>query len=525
MKKIILSLTALLCVAGLQAQTSYEAINLVGSDLNGTARFVGMGGAMSALGADVSTISSNPAGIGLYRSCDMMTSFGAAGNTVSTKFGNISNRNLSTNGSYDNIGLVIANKHSNEGTLRFWNFGFNYHKAKDFNQKMSMGGDLGGLSISGQMASQVFDNQNIGDAFFDQSDVNYGFTNHNYYGDGRFGWLSLMGADSRMIDASAFNDGYYYPSESCTFTGEQSGHIGQFDFNFSFNFVDQVYLGATLGITNVDYRFYSEYTEQFADGDLYFQNWYKTQGSGVNFGVGAIIRPFEDSSFRIGVAATTKTMWDLTDLSSAYISTVLYGAGVDDQGQTCDIEYKMDTQSSDAFDGDCSTSYTNVTPGKLNVSLGYTLESGWALGAEWEYMDYGQTRLFEQDGRDNAYINDHTARQFTGHNTFRLGVEKNLLSNCYLRAGYNHMMGGYGPGAWKSIPVNSVQTNVDYTNYTSADNYTAGLGIRGEVFYADFALLYGQRHGNFYPFDNTELKATSLTHNTVKGILTLGMRF
>ena len=34
-----------------------------------------MGGAMSALGGDISTMGTNPAGIGIYRSNDAMTSF------------------------------------------------------------------------------------------------------------------------------------------------------------------------------------------------------------------------------------------------------------------------------------------------------------------------------------------------------------------------------------------------------------------------------------------------------------------
>ena len=49
------------------AQETYENAKVSAQDLNGTARYVGMGGAMEALGADISTISSNPAGIGLFR--------------------------------------------------------------------------------------------------------------------------------------------------------------------------------------------------------------------------------------------------------------------------------------------------------------------------------------------------------------------------------------------------------------------------------------------------------------------------
>ncbi len=38
------------------AQETYENANIATGDLNGTARYVGMGGAMDALGADISTI-------------------------------------------------------------------------------------------------------------------------------------------------------------------------------------------------------------------------------------------------------------------------------------------------------------------------------------------------------------------------------------------------------------------------------------------------------------------------------------
>ena len=49
------------------AQDTYESAKLMNQDLNGTARYVGMGGALEALGADISTMSTNPAGIGLFR--------------------------------------------------------------------------------------------------------------------------------------------------------------------------------------------------------------------------------------------------------------------------------------------------------------------------------------------------------------------------------------------------------------------------------------------------------------------------
>ena len=76
MKKICFAAFALMSVLSAAAQDTYESARLLGSDLNGTARYVGMGGAMDALGADISTISTNPAGIGLFRHSHFSLSMG-----------------------------------------------------------------------------------------------------------------------------------------------------------------------------------------------------------------------------------------------------------------------------------------------------------------------------------------------------------------------------------------------------------------------------------------------------------------
>ena len=69
----------MIAVAGtmsMMAQETYENAKLVTPDLNGTARYVGMGGALEALGADISTMGSNPAGIGMFRKSNASLSFG-----------------------------------------------------------------------------------------------------------------------------------------------------------------------------------------------------------------------------------------------------------------------------------------------------------------------------------------------------------------------------------------------------------------------------------------------------------------
>lgn len=65
-KKLFYAVLASVVSLSASAQETYQDTKLVDNDLNGTARYVGMGGAMEALGADISTISTNPAGLGFF---------------------------------------------------------------------------------------------------------------------------------------------------------------------------------------------------------------------------------------------------------------------------------------------------------------------------------------------------------------------------------------------------------------------------------------------------------------------------
>lgn len=515
--------------ASIQAQTTYEALNMISTDLNGTARFLGMGGAMSALGADISTMNSNPAGIGLYRSWDMAVSASYNDVTQRSIFDGNKGRASDSYGSFDQAGMVIASKQSNENALRFVNFGFNYHKVKSFNSRMAMRGSLGGLSQAGQMAMQALMNPNVLPTDFDESYQGENFFNTNFYQDDRIGWLTLLGADARLIDASLYgkdfdgtnypNQPYYYPGESCEYQESLSGNIDAWDFNLSFNLYDAIYLGVTLTTYDVNYKMGSVYSEVVEGGNYTLENFYNTVGSGYDLKLGVILRPFNESSFRIGFSATTPTRYHLTDYNSAIINSTIYY----EDGSI--INYSMDTYSKDANDGDCYTEYSLSTPSKINASIGGTIGNSLALGAEYEYCNYAATKLRYSDGYDNDAMNAHTEETMNGHHTFRVGMEKMFPGSFYTRLGYNYMTGGYGKEAWKMIPLNSVQTNTAYANILSTHNLTCGLGFRGDSFYADAALLLGRQKANFYPFDNIDLEATSVTKETWKGMVTVGLRF
>ena len=71
MKRYLLPAFALFLSANMFAQTTGDVLRYSYLRPGGTGRFIGTGGAMGALGADFSTLSTNPAGLALFRTDEL----------------------------------------------------------------------------------------------------------------------------------------------------------------------------------------------------------------------------------------------------------------------------------------------------------------------------------------------------------------------------------------------------------------------------------------------------------------------
>lgn len=543
-KKMFLAVIGLcLTLVPVTAQTVYDAAKIADKDLNGTARFVGMGGAMSALGGDISTIGTNPAGIGIYRSHDVMTSFSLSSfGTDANYMGN----NLSTSkmkGSYDNLGFVLSTKIGNKTTLRYVNFGFNYHKSNSFYGNMEMGGDLGNQSQSYYMAQQAAGIESWGNSPY--TDVN-------------IGWLSVLGYDGWLItdittdktgtpyldeDGNQINDvngnplyrtpGVYYglyDNGNASYRSEQRGGIEQYDFNISFNIKDRVYLGLTLGAYSVDYNKYTTYGESYENGEYYsLTSNNQIVGAGFDVKLGAIIRPFEYSPLRVGLAVHTPTFYSLDYKTRAYVESSLYDP-VTGKNEAASVA------TENIVDGDMIREFRLQTPWLYNVSLGYTIGNSWALGAEYEYQDYSSMEFRDPQGFSDSFeFENSTTAMLKGVHTFRAGLEYKVIPQFAIRAGYNYRSALFNKDAFKDLPINSIQTDTDFSNTQALNNYTVGIGYRGSMFYADLAYKFTSCKSDFYPFVNmnqtdnvleiTSPEATKVTDSRSQVLLTLGVRF
>ena len=85
MHKFFLTLLSVSLFYYSNAQTEIDALRYSRNDIVGTARFSAMAGAYGALGADFTTLSYNPAGIGFYQFSEL-TFTPSIGNVVATTY-------------------------------------------------------------------------------------------------------------------------------------------------------------------------------------------------------------------------------------------------------------------------------------------------------------------------------------------------------------------------------------------------------------------------------------------------------
>ncbi len=292
--KYTAALAAFALCGTMSAQDIYKVETLTGSDLNGTARFVGMGGAMSTLGADLSVMGSNPAGIGMYRRSDIALTGSVTNQPNGKAFADIDK----ARGSFDQAGFVYAINMGKNSKLKYVNFGFNYQKRR--NLKSFIG--LNNIATANG-ASQSWQFQELaGTLDLSQNSVQTNPSAITAYDAGLISPKKNVSGEITGYDASnalAYN-----------YNRAQWGGIQQYDFNFSFNVDNRIYVGATFGVYNVDIHNHLEYDENLQDNTgataAYNMDYDEAlTGTGFDVKAGIIFRPLESSPFRIGLSVST----------------------------------------------------------------------------------------------------------------------------------------------------------------------------------------------------------------------------
>ena len=513
MKKTLLFAALSLISLSAAAQDTYENARMLGSDLNGTARYVGMGGALEALGADISTISTNPAGIGMFRRSNVSLSFGVVNQQDAVKFDNLGKTNLS----FDQVGFVYSMR---TGASSYVNCAFNYHKSRNFDQVLSAANRFQHEASMNKLAfaKGTLESDRNGGYFLDTNNKGewMGWRDANSderaypYSQWDYMYTNVATIDDVNRPFLYDEDGFsptYSIADNYLFDRAHRGWVADYDFNLSGNVNNRFFWGLTVGFHDVNYHGYSSYVENILDinnnnrgsHELVDERWIDATGADVKFG--AIFMPIEESPFRIGLSISTPTWYDVKSENAS----TLYN----------DTDPNYFNYGADKWKSSEIYEFKYYTPWKFGLSLGHTIDRYLALGLSYEYSSMGSanTRIYNghfssymdnEDTDPDRVMNDHTDRTLKGVSLLKAGVELKPDANLAIRLGYNYQTAMYNDNGVRDTRLDSpgvlYSSTADYTNWKATNRITCGLGYKWEGLSFDLAYQYSITNGTFYPF-------------------------
>ncbi len=504
------------------AQNQIDALRYSQQFYGATAKSVAMGNSLSAVGADFTAVSINPAGQGVFKKS--LFSFSpnfVLSNTESEYAGSIRNENK-LGFTFNNLGYVgVRNK--KKGALKQLSFGFSYNRLNEYRQDI--------------VATGTNNTGSILDYYTYNANSPYGTIYDDRWSSFRenLAWNTyLMDYDS--ISGEYFNfvtdDGKYGETQRKSIT--RKGGSGTYDFTIGANISDILYIGGTLGFTNVYFSQTLNYEETdypniYAGtgipGDsvlanptnLEYGETLITEGSGVNFKFGMILQPVK--FIRIGAAIHSSTFFNMTD----EYRTTMYSkfATPDALG---DDDYFSDSDYN-------TFNWKLQTPFRANAGIAFIFDQKeigkfytvpMTFSVDYEYVDYSRAHL-KSNNFEYPFDNENLEIQNTygETHTIRAGAEFNF--------GVIKFRGGY---AMSSSPLVSSTDFMDNVRTT----YSGGIGIGGALAFMDLGysymtsteILYMYDATNNFPIDpigNIE-EPTANLKNALQFIqLTVGLKF
>lgn len=562
MNKLILTAAAVLFGTAAYAQSAVDAYRLSQPDLKGTARYMSMGGAFGALGGDLSTLSHNPAGIGVYRKSDV-------GFTLDLDLQNsesTSNVGKTTKDQtkflLNNIGFVWTLRLPSSSCPNL-NLGFTYNKNASFNRRyqgeIGLNNSLSNYIAANATASGYTEGMLLGDS-----------SNGNDPYSGSANWLSILGYQGYLISNNPLSGTGGTPNYVGQWGGStsgkgffdviESGGIDSYNIAFGGNIANVVYWGMDFDITHMNYNLTPTWGEHLTNAQVgddsgeislmssrwIMDNYYNCSGTGFNYKLGFIVKPIQE--FRLGFAFETPTWYTLTETFAADLSAV----------------YNNEAQV-DVTTNNGNWAYNNVnfrTPWKLNASAAAVLFNKFILSAEYEWTqykgmrysapsywggDYWDDNYYPWDpwysagtrsGDFNRYIayddfyytNNEIKEYYQNTNTFRIGAEYCVTPQFSVRAGYSHVSSPVKETT-KDSEVVTVGTIPNYRLDNTTNYITCGLGYKIKSFYVDLAYVYKHMSSEYYAFsptfepDYVPAQKASLSLNNSQVVLSAGFKF
>ena len=471
------------------AQGEMDAYRFSKSGISGTSRSAAMAGSFGALGGDLSTMGTNPAGMAVYSRTDANITINFL--TTDTKGSYESNPKLMTNDRYEttlgNASVVFSN--DGRGSLVRWNLGFGYNELYSYSRAYGAASIDSHASLSNYMANLAY---GIDESKFGRNsdDMNWAtvpwLANMGYWG---YAIDPVSSVGGKQAWVSSFDGLFDQITEF-----KETGSANEYTFNASFNIEDRLYLGTTFSLTNIAYSSWTSYDENIggdSDFGLGLENMLTSSGNGYNFKFGAIYRPIPE--IRLGVAYHTPTYYRyVTD--TYYANFYGYGIEVPDGVKSKVIDTEV-------FSPEISTTYRYRTPDKWIFSLATTIARFAMVNVDYELVDYDNMTLkYGLDENVSEYIKD----DFGAMHTVRLGLEARPLKWLSLRGGVMAQSSPFEFDLDKGTLAVSVKDyNPSFMVDKGSMHYTFGLGFRlGRLLYTDLACVLSNYYEDLYSFPN-----------------------
>ncbi|WP_420316699.1 OmpP1/FadL family transporter [Ekhidna sp.] len=463
--------------------------------LGSTARMQGIGGAQVALGGDISSAVSNPAGLGFFNKSVFVFTPSIDFRNANTNFSIFRSDGIESYGSEETF----------KNNFNFANIGtvVNFGKGR-FTEDRFKGGSLA-ISISRNSTYHLnrnYEGPNGYNSIVDNILQEAGTTPVDNLSE-----LGYAAYDQFLITPvtdgyGAFVGGYPIQRERIK---ERGSHY-QLNIAYGGNYDDIFYFGGGMGVQILNYRqerYYQEFDFLQGGSDLdslnaiYVDNEFSVRGSGINFNVGAILRPVPFLS--IGASYTSPSFISLDeesflDMEADWDAGTSYTEEVDGDQVTYDLG-NIDPYQSDLF----VNQYRLRTPSKIGLGAALFVGKSGFLSGDIEMVDYGRANLNSDDfstSDDNDIINEIYEPVIN----IRVGGEYRF-DKLRLRAGY----------AFFPDPIKN-------SSLLDRENITAGFGYRTLDYFIDFAVVTSKYQIEAVPYfisENQPLATSDINNTTV----------
>lgn len=446
LKSILLSFLFMASGYATYAQNEAEVLRYSSHYFYGTARFNGLGGAMGALGGDMSATHINPAGLGLFRFGTISFTPAIESNTIESFMDGNTYSETILKPVINNAGFVLAFE-IDHPYWRTFNFGVSYNRLNTFNDQL-------------KVTAQVPINASLMHDFAVQAD---GYAPENL---SEFG--TLLAYDAYVIDLDTINPGNNYYGRAPygrPLTGdmvqsqiaERSGRLSETSLNFAANYNDMFYLGASINFQSVVYKSSIKTTEtptNQIDTDLLsytFREDLTTDGLGVNMRLGGIVKV--GKVIRFGASIQTPTTFTLTDNFQNQIVSRRR-----DPNETITVKSPLGI-----FE------YRVRTPWRFMGSVAAVIAQKAIVSFQYEFSDFSSGKL--KSSNEGAYSSDYSGvnalinNSFTARNIYRIGAEYRFAKSFYLRGGFAYFSNPNRANEFGEVNLNRML-------------YAGGLGFR-----------------------------------------------